>query len=138
MSVKANESQVLQVDLLSDRALTSLDNSQGGDNIWPYVTMGTGLLFAGGAAVLGAQAQSLHDRLEGRAAQGVLVHPSDKSTGTTWVTWTNVLSAVGAVAITGGATWWYLGIDDTNVQSAEWSPGASPPKDSSAVYGGEL
>ena len=138
VNVKANESQVLQVDLLSDRALTSLDDSQAGENIWPYVTMGTGLLFAGGAAVLGAQAQSLHDKLEGRASQGVLVHPSDKSTGTTWVTWTNVLSAVGAVAITGGATWWYLGSGDKTAQSAQWSPSTSSPKESSAVYGGEL
>jgi hypothetical protein len=72
------------------------------------LTLGTGVLLTGGAVVLGTQAQSLYNKLESRAAQGVLVHPSDKNTGQSWVTWTNVLSAVGGLAITGGATWWYL------------------------------
>ena len=72
------------------------------------MTVGAGVLFTGGAVVLGVQAQALHDKLESRSAQGGLIHPSDKSTGNTWVMWTNILSAVGSLAITGGATWWYL------------------------------
>ena len=135
VNVKAGKSEVVQVDLLSDRVLSPMATSTGQQKVWPYVTMGTGLLFAGGAAVLGAQAQSLHDKLESRAAQGVLVHPSDKATGNTWVMWTNVLSAVGAVALTGGATWWYLSDDSGDETSAQWTPDTQPTDIRSSVYG---
>ena len=119
VSVKAGESNVLQVDLMSDRVFANPDADGTIPHLWPYVTMRTGLLFAGGAAILGAQAQALHDKLESRAAQGILVHPSDKQTGNTWVMWTNVFSAVGAVALTGGATWWYLSDSPSGIESVQ-------------------
>ena len=135
VNVKAGASEVVQVDLLSDRALSGVETQENGQQVWQYVTMGTGLLFAGGAAVLGAQAQSLHDKLESRAAQGILVHPSDKQTGNTWVMWTNVLSAVGAVAITGGATWWYLSSDAGTNETAQWDLLTRPNMSRASVYG---
>jgi hypothetical protein len=107
VTITAGKTNTVQIDLLPEQALAS---TSGGSNfeLYPMLTLGTGVLLTGGAVVLGTQAQSLYNKLESRAAQGVLVHPSDKNTGQSWVTWTNVLSAVGGLAITGGATWWYL------------------------------
>lgn len=134
VAIAAGKTNTVQIDLLPEQALAS-DSSGSSSDLLPMLTVGTGVLLAGGAVVLGSQAQSLYNKLESRAAQGVLVHPSDKNTGNTWVTLTNVLSAVGGLAITGGATWWYLSNEQSNSTSSR-----NLLKDSSSrpvsVYGG--
>jgi hypothetical protein len=134
VAIAAGKTNTVQIDLLPEQALASSSTGSSSD-LLPMLTVGTGVLLTGGAVVLGSQAQSLYNKLESRAAQGVLVHPSDKNTGKTWVTLTNVLSAVGGLAITGGATWWYLSSEQSESTSSR-----NQLKDNSgrsvSVYGG--
>jgi hypothetical protein len=133
VNIAAGQTNTVQIDLLPEKALAS--SSEGGsDDLYPMLTLGTGVLLTGGAVVLGTQAQSLYNKLESRSAQGVLVHPSDKNTGQSWVMWTNVLSAVGGLAITGGATWWYLsGAQQAETASRDYLD--DTPDSSNPVYG---
>ena len=132
--IAAGKTNTVQIDLLPEQALATGSGGSGSE-LFPMLTVGTGVLLTGGAVVLGSQAQSLYNKLESRAAQGILVHPSDKNTGKTWVTLTNVLSAVGGLAITGGATWWYLS-SDTQSETARRDDLHGEPTQSVTVYGG--
>ena len=134
VTIKAGETNRVQIDLLPEQVITSESTTVSPD-LYPMLTVTAGVLMAGGAVVLGSQAQSLYDKLESRSSQGILVHPSDKETGKTWVTWTNILSVVGGLTISGGATWWYLQKTQSS-ETEDYQAGDYEFNPEHAAYGG--
>lgn len=94
---------------------TQLDDDSGGGNIWPWVTMGAGVLMVGGGVATGLSAQGLHEKLDTKSQNNELIAPADIDTGNTTVLLTNVLLGAGTAAIIGGAVWWLL--DDSGVDA---------------------
>ena len=71
VTIKAGETNRVQIDLLPEQVITSESTTVSPD-LYPMLTVTAGVLMAGGAVVLGSQAQSLYDKLESRSSQGFL------------------------------------------------------------------
>ncbi len=119
IEVKAGGDQRVSIDLsgedvgaLDGGGGPSVGGSGGGPGFWPWVVVGAGAAAIGGAVFTGLSAQSLHDQLADKEANGELLAESDIDTGNSLVLTTNVLYGVGAAAIVGGLAWWYFGNDD--------------------------
>lgn len=81
----------------------------GGGGIWPWVTMGVGVLAVGGGAFAGFSAQDLHDQLTAKKDGNEPIAAADIDTGNSLVLMSNVLYGVGGAAILGGVAWWLFG-----------------------------
>lgn len=123
VQVKAGANDRIKINLSGEdgsgglaAGVTQLDDEGGGGgNIWPWVTMGAGVLMVGGGVVTGLSAQGLHDKLDTKSKGNELIAPADIDTGNTSVLLTNVLLGAGTAAIVGGAIWWLL--DDSGVDA---------------------
>ncbi len=116
--MQAGGQQRVSIDL-SGEDVGALDGGGGpalgggsGPGFWPWVVVGAGAAAIGGAVFTGLSAQSLHDQLADKEAQGELLAESDIDTVNSLVLSTIVLFGVGAAAIVGGLAWWYFGNDD--------------------------
>lgn len=118
IELKAGAKERIKIDLSGEggglSGGTQLDDGPK-TNIWPWVTMGTGVAMVAGGVVTGLSAQSLHDKLDQKSKNNELIAPADIDTGNQTVLITNLLIGVGGAAIVGGAVWWLL--DDSGVDS---------------------
>ena len=103
---------------------TPEQGSSGGAGVGPIIVLSAGGALLAGSLVTGLIANGIYSDLKSRCPKGRCSPndkdaTSDKSTGKTLVTATNVLLISGLVVAAAGATWWILAPhDDTEPQVA--------------------
>ncbi|MFN3203012.1 MAG: PEGA domain-containing protein [Bradymonadia bacterium] len=137
VNVFAGQNSVVTVTFREEDAFDPLGDagsSGGGDKLWAYVTMGTGVAMIAGGVFTGLSAQSLHDDLTAKRENQELIAQSDIDLGNTLVTTTNILLIGGTLAAAGGAVWWYLSDDEVDPDGEILTGGFFASPDGTAVF----